>query len=753
MSLQYVGKDVQRIDALRKVCGDLDFVIDKKMAGMLFGKILRAEHAHARILKIDTSAAINLPGVYDIISAEQLPQPVPRFGSIKNDQPLLADKVTRYHGEPVAIVLADSEETAKRALKLVKVEYKKMEAVSNIEDALKQEAPLVNEACEESGSNIYGHWHFDWGDVESERANAHYKLENVYHFPMTHHFPIEPYSFIAYPEDEGVAISSPIQHPFILRRVAAQALNLNLSQVRVTSNPIGGGFGGKGYPKIEPLAAYLALKTKQPVKIVLSLDEGFFSARRSSARVKINTGFNKDGTILYQDIESDFLIGAYADTAPRVAEKSSYLACGPYRTPNAKIRCRAVHSNTVPSTAFRGFGMPQLIWALESQMNEASKALHLDELEIRLRNLPEKGQVLIPGDTPVDGEWADGIRKAAQLIGWGTEKGKNVGRGISIGIKSPIPASVSNAIVKLHPDASVTVSVGTTEMGQGARTVITQIAADTLGVPIESIKVVMGDTAAVPFDTSTAASRSTVSMGNAVVNACKDITQQLQEAMEELYGGQDDGGVQPVSISDGNITGFGKTIAIADLLKDYIGPNLGELIGKGTYRGKKAPNLPIGGFTDFWEMVFTGVELSVDPLDGKIQLQKMVNVSDIGCVINPLQAEAQEEGAAIMGIGHTLMEQMVYSDSSNLRNGGALDYRIPTSMDLPVEFKSSFMENKDGPGPYGSKGLGESGIIAVAPAVAGAVSDAVGINIRELPLTSERVWESIQKSKTTVTVK
>jgi CO/xanthine dehydrogenase Mo-binding subunit len=753
MSLRYVGKDIPRVDALRKVNGTLDFVIDKKMTGMLYGKILRSEYAHAKILNIESSAAKELPGVYGIFTSNELPQPVPRFGPIKNDQPLLADQITRYHGEPVAIILADSDETAQRGLKLIKVEYEVLPAVSTIEDALKSDTSLVNEAAEESGTNIYGNWNFNWGDVESKKGKAFYTLENAYYFPMTHHFPIEPYSCISYPDDDGVVISSPIQHPFILRRVAAQVLNLKLSQVRIISNAIGGGFGGKGYPKIEPLAAYLALHTKRPVKITLSLDEGFFSARRSSANVTINTGFNKDGTIQYQDIKSDFLIGAYADTAPRVAEKSSYLACGPYRTPNASIQCRAIYSNTVPSTAFRGFGMPQLIWALESQMNEASRALGLDELEIRLRNLPPKGDVLIPGDTPVDGEWADGIRKAAELIGWGKDKGENVGRGLAIGIKSPIPASVSNAIAKLHPDASVTVSVGTTEMGQGARTVMTQITAETLGVPIDSINIIMGDTSAVPFDTSTAASRSTVSMGNAVASACKDIVNQLKEAMRELYEPLSGPQNQEITIADGLVSGYGRTVPLTDLLKNYIGPHLGELIGKGTFKGKKAPDLPIGGFTDFWEMVFTGVELTVDPTDGKIQLTKMVNVSDIGCVINPLQAKAQEEGAAIMGIGHTLMEHMVYSDSSQLRNGGALDYRIPTSMDLPTEFKSSFMENKDGPGPFGSKGLGESGIIAVAPAISGALSDAINIRVRNLPLTSEKVWEAIQQSKKPTPVK
>lgn len=745
MSLQVVGKEIPRSDALKKVTGSLGFVYDQKMPGMLYGKLLRSEHARAAIIDIDISSAKQIPGVFDILTSENLPQPVPRFGSINNDQPLLADKEVHYHGEPIAVVLADSEETAKKAMKQIKVEYEKLPAVSTLEEALKSDAPFVNEACRAAGTNIHGEWNYNWGDVESQKSAAHLIVENVYNFPMTHHFWIEPYSCITYPEDGGVVIKSPIQHPFILRRAVAHALSMPLSKVRVMSNAIGGGFGGKGYPKIEPLAAFLALHTGRPIKLVLSMNEGFFSARRSSAQVKISTGFDKEGCIQFQDIQADFLIGAYSDAAPRVAGKSSYLACGPYRTPNARIHCNAVHSNTVPSTAFRGFGMPQLIWALESQMNEASDLLGIDQLDIRLRNLPEKGEVLIPGDKPVDGHWEQGLRKAAEMIGWGEDKPQSIGRGIAIGIKNPIPASVSNAIVKIHADGSVTAAVGTTEMGQGARTTLGQIAAEVLGVPMERITLIMGDTAVAGFDTSTAASRSTVSMGNAIVAACDDIKEQLQQAMHELYGDGSNDSREEVIISDGWAKGYGKTISYPDLLSEYLGPNMGEIVGRGTFKGIKVPGHPVGGLADFWEIVFTGVELKVDSDSGKILITNLVNVSDVGCVINPLQAEAQEQGAAIMGVGHTLMEHMVYSDSSQLRNGSALDYRIPTSMDIPVHFESSFIQNQDGPGPFGSKGLGESGIIAIAPPVAGAVKDAIGVTIRDLPLSAERVWKAMNR--------
>lgn len=746
MEFDVVGKDIKRTDALKKVTGTLDYVIDQKMQGMLYGKLLRSEHAHAKIVNVDASAAKEIPGVYDVITSTDLPQPVPRFGPIKQDQPLLADRVVNYHGEPVAVVLADSEETAHKALKKIKVEYEKLPSVSKLDDALRADAPIVNPDSigmyEELGSNICGNWKFGWGDVEAKNHVASFMLKNVYEFPMIHHFPIEPFSCICYPENGGVAIRSPIQHPFILRRVVAKALNMELSQVRVIGNAIGGGFGGKGYPKIEPLTAYLALHTGKPVKIVLSLEEGFFSARRSSSRVTMNTGFDLEGKIQFQDVKVEFLVGAYADTAPRVASKSSYLGCGPYVTPNARIDCRAVYSHTVPSTAFRGFGMPQIVWAVESQMNEASKVLGIDPLEIRLRNLPKKGEILVPGDRPVDGDWEQGLRKAAETIGWGTEKPDGIGRGIAIGIKNPIPASLSKSIVKLHADGSVTVSVGTSEMGQGARTTMGQIAAEALGVPMERVTLIMADTAAVPFDTATAGSRSTVAMGNAVVSACHDIKEQLTEMAHELFA---DGSQEEVVISRGTIEAYGKSFSYADILAEYFGPNMGEVVGNGTYKGSKIEGHPVGGMADFWEIVFTAAEVSVDKESGKVYTNKLVNVSDVGCIINPLQAEAQEEGAAIMGMGHTFMEQMVYDDSGRLVNGGALDYRVPTIKDIPAEFISKFIENRDGAGPFGAKGIGESGIIAIAPAVAAAVNDTLGIRFRQLPLSAENVWKELHR--------
>ncbi|MCR4441587.1 MAG: xanthine dehydrogenase family protein molybdopterin-binding subunit [Peptococcaceae bacterium] len=739
--MKYIGKDVPRVDAVKKVTGSLRFAVDEGVNGMLHCKILRSKVARAVDLKIDTGPAREVPGVYAVLAGEDLPQPVPRFGPVLADFPLLADKEIKFHGQPLAVVLAEDEDVCAAALRLIRVECRELPAVTSIEEALKPGAPLVN-----AGSNVFSEYNYGWGDVEGSRSECACELENEYTFPMVHHFALERYSCLAIPlVDGGVEIRTPIQNPFILRRVVAACLGLEYSKVRVVATDIGGGFGGKGYAKIEPLAAYLALRTGRPVKILLSTEEGFFAARRLSSRVRLRTGFDRDGKIIYQDILADYAMGAFVDAAPRIVAKASFLACGPYRTPHARIRARAIYTNTTPATAFRGFGMPQLTWALESQMNEAAARLGIDPLRLRFINLPRKGEVLIPGDTPVDGDWHEGLARAAELIGWDKKeeekKEKNTGLGIAIGIKNPIPSSVSHALVKLHSDGSATVAVGTTEMGQGARTVMAQFAAETLGIPLERVHVVMGDTLAAPFDLSTAASRSSITMGHAVVRACRDILEQVKEMAAGLASQKP----EAVVIEEGVVKAGEVKMTYAELLAACYGPAMGEVVGRGIYQGKKAPGHPLGGLTDFWEVVFCAAKVRVDRETGKVSVLKLVNVSDIGKAVNPLQAKGQEEGGAVMGIGHTLMEQMVYDEHHLLVNGSALDYRIPTALDIPEEIKCAFVENQDGPGPFGLKGIGESGCFATAPAVAGAVYEAAGALIRNLPITAERIWREIKE--------
>jgi len=735
---------MRRADVVKKVTGALEYTIDSHMAGMLHGKLLRSPLARARIIGIDLAGAQKMPGVAAVLSATELPQPVPRFGPVIADQPLLASEETKYHGEPVAIVLANDEDTAAAAVPQIHVEYEELPAVCTVADALKPGAPLVHpggkrhdgKICD---SNVCGEFEFQWGDIDKAKHECAAIIDEVYSFPMIHHHALEPLSCIAYPMDKGVAIKSPIQSPFILQRVVAACLGLELSAVRVMASDIGGGFGSRGYAKLEPLAAYLAMRTGRPVKISTSLDDGFFTVRRLAATVRMQTGFDGEGRIVFQDVQDDFLMGAYADTSTRIAQKAGFLGCGLYRTPNARIVARAIYSHTVVSTACRGFGMPQLVWAIESQMNAASRLLKIDPLEIRLRNLPARGEVFVPGDTPADGDWREGLKRAAAMVGWGTPKKSNVGRGVAVGVKTPIPASVSNAVAKLHADGGATVAVGTTEMGQGARTVFAQIAAEILRIPFAQIQVIMGDTAIAPFDFATAASRSTVTMGRAVMAACEELLSQLRAMARELGVIDREADAEFVNAT---IKGRQGPIAYGELLKQYLGTSHGEITGRGMFQGEKDSRHPLGGLSDFWEVIFTSAEVEVDRATGKVAVKKLVSVSEVGLAINPLQAEAQEEGSLIMGLGHTLMEELVYDESGKLLNAGPLDYRIPTAMDIPI-IETHLVENRDGPGPYGAKGIGEGPVIAVAPAIADAVYDAVGVVIKDLPLTPERVWSAL----------
>ncbi len=558
---------------------------------------------------------------------------------------------------------------------------------------------------------------------------------------MVTHFAIEPHVFLAAPDEHGVTIWSPIQHPFVLQRVVAAALQWPLSRVRIVAPDPGGGFGGKGWPKFEPLMAYLALATGRPVRLVLTLEETFQAVRRTSAKIHARTGFDRDGQLVFQDLAADFLIGAYADIGARVVSKASYSGCGPYKTPNARIAARAVLSHTTPSTAFRGFGTPQASWAVESQLDEAARTLGIDRVEIRRRNLPARGVAFIPTDTPADGDWPGALDRAASAIGWGAPLPPAHGRGISLGLKSSSTASTSQALARMHFDGSVTILSGTSDMGQGARTVFAQIAAESLGVTLDRVAIVMGDTAVVPFDSSTSASRSTVFMGNAVLKACEHIKAQLKAIASSLFDVPEEG----IRIEQGCVhlpDRADPTMSSVELLQAHFGPPRGELIGVGEERNTYDPRHPLGGSAAFWEFMCSAAEVAVDVETGMVRVTRLVLVSDIGKALNPHQVEAQDEGAAVMGIGHTLMEHLMLDEHGRIRNLGALDYRIPTIEDAPLQFESVLIENRDGPGPFGAKGAGEGGILAVAAAIGSAVAEATGVAIRDLPLTPERVWRA-----------
>jgi CO/xanthine dehydrogenase Mo-binding subunit len=743
MSAGVVGESPWRVGGDTRVSGEQEYVSDIHLPGELYAKLVALPVARARIIRIDDTAALAVPGVKFVMTAADLPQPVPRFGPQFNDRPPLAVGETKYHGEPVAAVAAETKAAAEEAARLVRVEYEELPAIFTVAAALDPGAPLVqdpslrpNDAL--ANSNIMREHRVGWGDVDA--AVADLVVENDYEFPMVTHFAIEPHAFMAAPDGDGITIWTTIQHPYWNQRIMAGLLGLPLSKVRVIAPDPGGGFGGKQQPKYEPLVAFMALRADRPVRLTLTLDETFQAVRRASAEIHVRTGLLKDGTLVFQDIVANYLIGAYVDIADRVVNKGSYVGAGPYRMPAARIIGRGILSHTVPSTAFRGFGNPQVNWAVESNMDEAADRLGIDRLDLRLRNLARHHERFIPWDTPCDGDWEQAVKRAAEMIGWNKPLPPGHGRGIAVGLKSGPTTGLSYSTVRLLADGSVLVYVGTSDMGQGARTVFGQIAAQELGAPMERVTVVSGDTAIVPYDQQTSASRSTVLMGNAVLGACRSIQSQLRTLAARAYSLDE----SEVGVDAGVVRLPDRQLTIREVVKAGLGRLGGELIGNGEARKEAEPEHPLQGAPAFFEFNCTAIEANVDEDTGDVTIVRHATVSDVGKAINPLQVTMQDEGAAIQGLGHTLMEHYIFDETGRIRNLGAIDYRIPTSMDLPLEMVSDMIQNADGPGPYGAKGMSEGALLCVAAAVAGAVRQATGAVIRDLPLSPERVWRALR---------
>ena len=739
-----VGASPERVGGVARVTGGQAYVADLRLEDALHVKLVTLDCARARIVGIDITAALAVPGVRLAISAADLPDPMPRFGPQFIDRPVLAVGETSYHGEPVAAVAADTLDAAEEAARLVRVDFEELPAVFTVAGALAADAPLVQDPSLRPGdplaaTNVLREHRYGWGDVDAAVADV--VVEHAYRFPMVTQFAIEPHGFIAAPDGDGIAVWSSIQHPNWLQRVLAGLLGLPLAKVRVFAPDPGGAFGGKQHAKYEPLVAFMALRARRPVRLILTLEETFQAVRRGAAEIRVRDGYRRDGSLTFRDVDANYLIGAYADIADRTVAKGSYTSAGPYLVPAVRIVARSVLSHTVPSTAFRGFGNPQQIWAVESNMNEAARQLGIDPVEIRLRNLARPGDPFIPGDTPADGAWAETIERAAAMIDWTTPPPPGRGRGIAVGLKSGPTTGLSYSTVRLLADGSVVVYAGTSDMGQGARTIFAQIAAQELGAPLDWVTVIMGDTAVVPYDQQTSASRSSVLMGNSILRACRDIQSKLRTMAARLESIDE----EAVVVDRGVVRIGDRSLPIRDVLVRGLGVLGGEIIGLGEMRKEAEPDHPLGGTAAFFEFNCTAVEVEVDRDTGDVTVARHVTVSDVGKALNPTQVRGQDEGAAVMGLGHTLMEHYIYDETGRIRNLGAIDYRIPTSLDLPLAMDSDIVENEDGPGPYGAKGMSEGALLCVAPAVAGAVQDATGVAIRDLPLSPERVWRALHE--------
>jgi CO/xanthine dehydrogenase Mo-binding subunit/aerobic-type carbon monoxide dehydrogenase small subunit (CoxS/CutS family) len=750
--LRVVGRSVPRADALDKVTGRARYVTDLELPGMAHARLLRSPYAHARIARVDTSRARELDGVFAVLTGADLTWCDPYYGPAFRDRPVLAIDVARHEGEPVVAVAAVDAATAARALELIDIDWDELPAVTTLDEALAPGAPLVHTAEPLSGhfadlaslrprpgTNVCHQFAYARGDVERALGEADVVVGDTFTFPRVQHVAMEPHAAVAAWDDGGLTVWASTQNPFSVRVELARMFDAPLGRVRVVVPLVGGGFGSKTYAKLEPIAAVLARAAGRPVRLAISAEDAFRTVRRCDARASARLGFRRDGTLTAVDCQADFDVGAYADIGPRIIQKGTYTATGPYRVAHVRLASAAVYTNTTPGGAFRGFGVPQLAWAVESLMDEAARRLDRDPVDLRRQNLLAHGEEFAPGDTPIDGKLEESLSRAAEAIGWTQAAAADRGRGVAMMLKASIAPSVSEAIVRLHADASVTVLASTVELGQGARTVMAQIAAEVLAVPLDRVSVLLPDTGVTPYDQTTSSSRSTTMVGRAVQEASGDVAGQLARIAARVL----DAPIGECRVEDGGVVHGERRLGYAALLRAHFGMAGGELIGRGVVApGPSAA--PLGGSTPFWEMAAGAAEVSLDAETGAVVVEDYVSVADVGQCINPLSCETQDAGAVLQGLGHTLFEEMVY-DGGQLLNGSLLDYRVARADDAPPRLRCRFVENADGPGPFGAKGAGEGSLVPVSPAVGNALARLTGLRFRDLPLTPERVWRALRQ--------
>ena len=742
-----IGISVPRVDGVEKVTGAAKFTGDLAIPGMLEAKVLRSPVPHAVIDSIDISKAQSRPGVVAILTRDDLTDIDPYYGNCLRDRAVVATDKVRFVGEPVAVVAAEDGLQAEEALSLIDVQYRELPCVADIDAALAEGAPLLHErqsgagefhevagVGENFGGNICHREHFVKGDPDRAFADAEEIVEETFTFPMVYQYAMEPHSAIARVSAGGITLWSSSAHPFLVRSELAHMFGLPHAKVEVNVPFVGGAYGSKSYFKIEPLAVAIARKTGgRAVRLLQSVEEAMLTTRRHSARIRIKTGVRRDGTLVGREAEVLMDTGAYADNGPRVAKRAISRMIGPYKLAHCKVDVLALYTNTVPAGSMRSIGGPQTIWALESHMDSIAARLRMDPLEYRRRQLLDRGEVLKPGSTPMDADLRMGVEVAS-----GRSSGRTArnGVGLAVGVSDSEAMPVSVALVRLLADGSVVLLAGTTEVGQGARTILCQIVAQELSVPVPSVTMRETETRTTPFDRSTGASRSTTVMGSAVKAAALDLRRQLIEAAAEIFKAN----AGTIALSNGQAVASDKQMSYGQIVSAFFGMPGGELIGRGYMRpdGTLGKSLPL-----FWETGMGSAEIAVDEETGAIRVEKYVTVADVGRALNPLQAEGQDEGAAIQGLGNTLFEALEYENGQPL-NASLVDYRVPRFTDLPAIFTSALVENSDGPGPYGAKGMGESGIVSVAPAVGNALFNATGVRIRDLPLTPERVWRALR---------
>ncbi len=773
MTERIVGKDVPRVDGLDKVTGAARYIDDLHFPGMLYGKVLRSDRAHALIQRIDTSKAEAMPGVRAVITGKDVPFNV---GIYLVDQYIFAMDRVRYHGEAVAAVAADTPEIAAAAIEAIEIEYQDLEPILDVHTALADGAPLIHPdlgdydcvpwITPQGGTNVANHFKVRKGDPDEAMASAYKVVENTFEVPQVQHVPIEPHGAIALQEPNGkVTVWSSAQSPFTVRNLLAHCFDMKLSEIRCISPYVGGGFGAKAGINLEPIAVALAMAARgRHVKVIATREEEFHAlVVRQGLNARIKTGMDESGRIVAEEIEYLWDCGAYAGYGVNIVRAAGYTIAGAYDIPNIKGDSIGVYTNKPVGSAYRGFGMQEIHWAIEQQMDLCAREMGIDPLEFRLKNGLRPGSTTATGEpvTEHTGRLDLCLKAVAEEIGWGEPSdpappGKVRAKGVACAIKAPAMPNnaASAATIRFNEDGTCHLMFSGMEIGQGVDTVMAQIAAETMGIDMDQVKVVgLPDTDSSPYEWQTVASRITWSCGNAVKDAAEQCLAQIREnASYALAAPPEEIDVRGRLVVH---RATNKAVPLESVVHGYQhedGSTVGKVVGAcGSFIPEgivyvdpetgQSPK-PVAK----WTMGAQAVEIEIDLETGDVDVLRVAGAYDVGKVINPGTIRGQLYGGIVQGLSAGMFEELMVDDQGRVLNASLTDYKIATIRDIPGEMIPRFVETAQLDGPFGARGVGEHTMIPTPAAISNAIHQATGVRIERMPLTSERVFMALTEA-------
>ena len=748
-----LNRPLPRMDALAKSTGQAAYLDDLSLPGLLYGKILRSHYPHAQILEVDTREAERLPGVRGVITGKDVPDI--RFSFVREmaDKYILCKEKVRYVGDEVAAVAAVDPATAVKALSLIRVCYRELEPVFDPEEALQENAPRLHDPQ----SNVAYEVHREFGKVEEGFAQADAIYEDEFSSPLVAHCCMEVRGCIAdYGPGGRLTLWSPAQAPHTLRQEISIALGIPQNRVKVINPCVGGAFGSRLVMDMkEPIAALLSKICGYPVKIMNTRQEEFETAKtRYSCVVHIKTGVKKDGRIIAREVRVIADNGAYNDKGARIINSGALSLSVLYNIPHIKFDGYLVYTNKEMGTAFRGFGNPQVHFAMESQLDRIAHGLGMDPMEIRLKNANRPGEQTSSGATIGSCGLEECIRRAAKESRWGSGRGpkassKRVGMGMAAMVHSgggsrAYGYSASDAFSKASEDGMVTLITSAVEIGQGTKTAMAQIFAEELGIRLEDVIVLGDDTDVTPYDLGCWGSRTTYVCGNAVLDCARNTKKEVFEIASEMLEAHPG----DLVASNGQIWVKGSPqsgIPFPEVAQFAIQKKGRPISGRGRFFDPLAvdiQNRKFGEGLPTFAFACQVARVEVDVETGDVHLLELVAAHDTGTPINTMAAEGQVEGALAQGVGYALLEKLIL-EGGRVANSNLADYKIPTAMDLP-RLKPILVRTYEPCGPFGAKGIGEPGLVPTAPAIANAIYDAIGIRFRQLPITPENVLAALK---------